>query len=187
MRGVYTPTIFRLHYSHKMTLNHIEKLQQLRSIFFEAFVKIDALSINDIERSVFDRATFLDQINSEILRLGGQMTIDDGSNNNNNNVDEIDDEQAAINMELELAEKAAAESLVVRRQEIASRFNRDVESLGASSLPVLHRNFGKRNAYTHFLSSNYTPEGCKYLICLIKYQGLTCVFYNYIRQAASRE
>ncbi|KAG2208568.1 hypothetical protein INT45_005440 [Circinella minor] len=147
-----------------MTLNHIEKLQQLRSIFFEAFVKIDALSINDIERSVFDRATFLDQINSEILRLGGQMTIDDGSNNNNNNVDEIDDEQAAINMELELAEKAAAESLVVRRQEIASRFNRDVESLGASSLPVLHRNFGKRNAYTHFLSSNYTPEGYKQLL-----------------------
>ena len=178
--------IFRLYYSHKMTVNNIEKLQQIRSIFFEAFVKIDALSINDIERSVFDRATFLDQINSEILRLGGQMTtIDDDSNNNN--VDEIEDEQAAMNMELELAEKAAAESLVVGRQEIASRFNRDVESLGASSLPVLHRNFGKRNAYTHFLSSNYTPEGCKYLICLIKYQGLTCVIYNYIRQAASRE
>ncbi|KAI7847152.1 hypothetical protein BDC45DRAFT_527018 [Circinella umbellata] len=170
-----------------MTVNHIEKLQQLRSIFFEAFVKIDALSINDIERSVFDRATFLNQINSEILRLGDQMTIDDDSNNNNKNVDEIEDEQAAINMELELAEKAAAESLVVRRQEIASRFYRDVESLGASSLPVLHWNFGKRNTYTHFLSSNYTPQGCKYLICLIKYRRLTCVFYNYIRQAASRE
>ncbi|KAI7846877.1 hypothetical protein BDC45DRAFT_528013, partial [Circinella umbellata] len=152
------------------------------------FVKIDALSINDMERSVFDRATFLDKINTEILHLGGQMTtIDDDSNNNNNNVDEIEDEQAAMNMELELAEKAAVESLVVRRQEIASRFNRDVESLGPSSLPVLHRNFGKRNAYTHFLSSKYTPEGCKYLICLIKYQRLTCVFYNYIRQAASRE
>ncbi|KAG2214827.1 hypothetical protein INT45_009801 [Circinella minor] len=147
-----------------MTLNHIEKLQQLRSVFFEAFAKIDVLKIDaDIERLVFDRSTFLNQINSEILRSGSEMTTDDGSNNNNN-VDEIDDEQAAISMELELAEKAAAELLVNRRQEIASRFNRDVESFGASSLPVLHRNFGKKNAYTHFLSSTYTPEGYKQLL-----------------------
>ncbi|KAG2213761.1 hypothetical protein INT45_001416 [Circinella minor] len=105
------------------TLNHIEKLQQLCSVFFEAFAKIDVLKIDaDIERLLFDRLTFLNQINSEILRLGGEITADDGSNNNNN-VDEIDDEQAAISIELELAEKATAELLVNRRQEIASRFN----------------------------------------------------------------
>ena len=155
----YTPIIFRIHYSHKMTVNYTETLQQLRSIFFEAFDKIDALKINvDVERLVFDRSTFVNQINSEILRLGGQMTINDSSNRDVDN--DADDEEASLNMELELAKTAAVELLAARRQEIASRFNRDVESFGASSLPVLHRNSGKRNGYTHFLSSKYTSEGC---------------------------
>ena len=82
-------------------------------------------------------------MDSGILRLGGQVTIDEDNNNSNNNVDVTDDEQTPINMELGLAEKAAAESLVIRRQEIASKFNRVIESFGASSLPVLHSNFGK--------------------------------------------
>ncbi|KAI7847470.1 hypothetical protein BDC45DRAFT_541866 [Circinella umbellata] len=84
------------------------------------------------------------------------MTIDDGSNRDVDN--DADDEEASLNMELELAKTAAVELLAARRQEIASRFNRDVESFGASSLPVLHGNSGKRNGYTHFLSSKYTSE-----------------------------
>ena len=44
-------------------------------------------------------------MDGRILRLSGQMTIDHGSNNNNN-VDETDNEQAAINMELELAKSS---------------------------------------------------------------------------------
>ena len=81
-------------------------------------------------------------------------------NDRNNGEDEFFDEQATINIELELAEKEAIELLMNRRREIASRFNRDFEVLDPI-LPNFRKSFGKRNAFTHFLSENYTNEGCK--------------------------
>ncbi|KAI7857910.1 hypothetical protein BDC45DRAFT_565811 [Circinella umbellata] len=80
-------------------------LPLIKSITYIAFDKIGALKINvDVERLVFDRSTFVNQTNSEILRLDSQMPNDDGSNRDSNNY--ADDEEAAFNMELELAEKA---------------------------------------------------------------------------------
>ena len=78
----------------------------------------------------------------------------------NNGEYRVFDERATVNVELELAEKEVIELLMNRHREIASRFNRDVETFD-TILPIFRKSFGKRNAFTHFLSQNYTTQGCK--------------------------